>query len=42
MRRLLSGLLLAALPPAAVVFFLAASDFVTGQLLAVDGGLSQK
>jgi 3-oxoacyl-[acyl-carrier protein] reductase/pteridine reductase len=26
----------------AVVFFLTASDFVTGQVLAVDGGLSQK
>jgi NAD(P)-dependent dehydrogenase (short-subunit alcohol dehydrogenase family) len=26
----------------AVVFFLAASDFLTGQVLAVDGGLSQK
>lgn len=26
----------------AVVFFLAASDFMTGQVLAVDGGLSQK
>ena len=26
----------------AVVFFLTASDFITGQLLAVDGGLSQK
>jgi 3-oxoacyl-[acyl-carrier protein] reductase/pteridine reductase len=26
----------------AVVFFLTASDFVTGQILAVDGGLSQK
>jgi 3-oxoacyl-[acyl-carrier protein] reductase/pteridine reductase len=26
----------------AVVFFLTASDFMTGQLLAVDGGLSQK
>lgn len=26
----------------AVVFFLSASDFVTGQVLAVDGGLSQK
>ncbi len=26
----------------AVVFFLAASDFITGQVLAVDGGLSQK
>ena len=26
----------------AVVYFLAASDFVTGQVLAVDGGLSQK
>ena len=25
----------------AVVFFLSASDFVTGQVLAVDGGLSQ-
>jgi NAD(P)-dependent dehydrogenase (short-subunit alcohol dehydrogenase family) len=27
---------------AAVVYFLEASDFVTGQVLAVDGGLSQK
>jgi 3-oxoacyl-[acyl-carrier protein] reductase/pteridine reductase len=26
----------------AVVFFLTASDFITGQVLAVDGGLSQK
>jgi 3-oxoacyl-[acyl-carrier protein] reductase/pteridine reductase len=26
----------------AVMFFLTASDFITGQLLAVDGGLSQK
>lgn len=26
----------------AVVFFLSASDFITGQVLAVDGGLSQK
>jgi len=26
----------------AVIYFLTASDFVTGQLLAVDGGLSQK
>ena len=26
----------------AVVFFLKASNFVTGQILAVDGGLSQK
>ena len=26
----------------AVVYFLTASDFVTGQVLAVDGGLSQK
>jgi 3-oxoacyl-[acyl-carrier protein] reductase/pteridine reductase len=26
----------------AVVFFLAGSDFITGQILAVDGGLSQK
>jgi NAD(P)-dependent dehydrogenase (short-subunit alcohol dehydrogenase family) len=26
----------------AVVFFLTASDFITGQILAVDGGLSQK
>ncbi len=26
----------------AVVFFLTASDFITGQLLAVDGGLSQR
>ena len=26
----------------AVVYFLTASNFVTGQLLAVDGGLSQK
>jgi 3-oxoacyl-[acyl-carrier protein] reductase/pteridine reductase len=26
----------------AVVYFLKASDFVTGQLLAVDGGLSQR
>jgi NAD(P)-dependent dehydrogenase (short-subunit alcohol dehydrogenase family) len=26
----------------AVVFFLTASDFVTGQVLAIDGGLSQK
>ena len=26
----------------AVVFFLASSDFMTGQVLAVDGGLSQK
>lgn len=26
----------------AVVFFLTASDFITGQMLAVDGGLSQK
>jgi 3-oxoacyl-[acyl-carrier protein] reductase/pteridine reductase len=26
----------------AVVFFLSASDFVTGQVLAVDGGLSQR
>ena len=26
----------------AVVFFLAASEFVTGQVIAVDGGLSQK
>ena len=25
-----------------VVFFLSASDFVTGQILAVDGGLSQR
>jgi len=25
-----------------VVFFLTASDFITGQVLAVDGGLSQK
>jgi 3-oxoacyl-[acyl-carrier protein] reductase/pteridine reductase len=26
----------------AVTFFLTASDFITGQVLAVDGGLSQK
>jgi 3-oxoacyl-[acyl-carrier protein] reductase/pteridine reductase len=26
----------------AVVFFLTASDFITGQTMAVDGGLSQK
>ena len=26
----------------AVVYFLKASEFVTGQILAVDGGLSQK
>jgi 3-oxoacyl-[acyl-carrier protein] reductase/pteridine reductase len=26
----------------AVAFFLTASNFVTGQILAVDGGLSQK
>ena len=26
----------------AVVYFLKASNFVTGQILAVDGGLSQK
>jgi 3-oxoacyl-[acyl-carrier protein] reductase/pteridine reductase len=26
----------------AVVFFLTASDFITGQVMAVDGGLSQK
>jgi 3-oxoacyl-[acyl-carrier protein] reductase/pteridine reductase len=26
----------------AIVFFLTASDFITGQLLAVDGGLSQR
>jgi 3-oxoacyl-[acyl-carrier protein] reductase/pteridine reductase len=26
----------------AVVFFLTSSDFITGQVLAVDGGLSQK
>jgi len=25
-----------------VVYFLTASNFVTGQILAVDGGLSQK
>jgi 3-oxoacyl-[acyl-carrier protein] reductase/pteridine reductase len=26
----------------AVVYFLAASNFITGQILAVDGGLSQR
>ena len=26
----------------AVLFFLTATDFITGQLLAVDGGLSQR
>ena len=26
----------------AVVFFLTASNFITGQIMAVDGGLSQK
>jgi 3-oxoacyl-[acyl-carrier protein] reductase/pteridine reductase len=26
----------------AVIYFLTASNFITGQLLAVDGGLSQK
>jgi 3-oxoacyl-[acyl-carrier protein] reductase/pteridine reductase len=26
----------------AVVFFLSASNFITGQIMAVDGGLSQK
>ena len=26
----------------AVVFFLGATEFITGQVLAVDGGLSQK
>jgi len=26
----------------AVAFFMTASDFITGQVLAVDGGLSQK